>query len=232
MKRQNRLLSSPSRPDRSPPATSTGSPYTHRVSGRPRAPAPPHRGLLVVVSAGSGAGKSTLCRMLLKRRKNLVFSVSVTTRQPRPGEKEGKDYFFVTEAAFKAMRKRHELVEWARVHQDYYGTPRPFLERMRARGKDVLLDIDVQGARQVKKRFPEAVLIFITTPTFGELERRLRARSSETESQIRQRLADARRELKYKGYYDYNVVNDRLPHALKRLEAILDSESRKISKEK
>ena len=190
------------------------------------------KGLLIVVSAGSGAGKSTLCRMLLKRRKNLVFSVSATTRLPRPGEKDGKDYFFVTEAAFKAMRKRHELVEWARVHNDYYGTPRPFLERMRARGRDVLLDIDVQGALQVKRRFPEAVLIFITTPTFAELERRLRSRSSESEAQIRQRLSDARHELKYQGYYDYNVVNDRLPLALKRLEAILDVESLKISTKK
>ena len=191
------------------------------------------RGLLLVVSAGSGAGKSTLCRMLLKRRKNLVFSISATTRLPRPGEKEGKDYFFVTEAAFKAMRQREELAEWAKVHgQDYYGTPKAFLERMRSQGKDVLLDIDVQGALQVKRRYPDAVLIFITTPTFSEMERRLRSRSSETEAQIRQRLADARHELKYKGFYDYNVVNDRIPLALKRLEAILDTASLKISQKK
>jgi len=166
----------------------------------------------------------------MKRRKNLVFSISVTTRLPRPGEKDGRDYFFVTEAAFKAMRARRELVEWAVVHgHTYYGTPRSYLERMRARGKDVLLDIDVQGALQVKKQFPEAILIFITTPTFAELERRLRRRSSETEAQIRQRLADARHELKCRGKYNYNVVNDRLPLALKRLEAILDSESHKLS---
>src|SRR5882724_244969 len=119
------------------------------------------KGLLIVLSAGSGAGKSTLCRLLLKRRKNLVFSISATTRMPRPGEKEGKDYFFLTEAAFKAMRKRHELVEWAKVHGNtYYGTPRINLERMLNKGKDVLLDIDVQGAMQVKRRFPGAVLIF------------------------------------------------------------------------
>jgi len=191
------------------------------------------KGLLVVVSAGSGAGKSTLCRLLLKRRKNLIFSISATTRMPRPGEKEGKDYFFVSEAAFKAMRKRHELAEWAKVHGQYsYGTPRFYLDRMRAQGKDVLLDIDVQGARQVKRRYPEAVLIFITTPTFAELERRLRVRSSETEAQIRRRLADARHELTNLPYYDYNVVNDRLPLALKRLEAILDAESLKISRKR
>ncbi len=187
----------------------------------------------MVVSAGSGAGKSTLCRMLLKRRKNLVFSISATTRLPRPGEKEGKDYFFVTEAAFKAMRARGELAEWAKVHgQDYYGTPKSYLERMLFKGKDVLLDIDVQGALQVKRRFPEAVLIFVTTPTFSEMERRLRSRSSESEAQIRQRLKDARHELKYKAFYDYNVVNDRIPLALKRLEAILDTESLKISQKK
>jgi guanylate kinase len=191
------------------------------------------RGLLIVVSAGSGAGKSTLCRMLLKRRKNMVFSISATTRLPRPGEKDGKDYFFVTEAAFKAMRKRGELAEWAKVHgQDYYGTPKSFLERMLSKGKDVLLDIDVQGALQVKRRYPDAVLIFITTPTFTEMARRLRSRSSESEAQIRQRLKDARHELKYKRFYDYNVVNDRIPLALKRLEAILDTESLKISQKK
>ncbi len=204
----------------------------HATSSPPRpfARSRARRGLLVVVSAGSGAGKSTLCRMLLKRRQNLVFSISATTRMPRPGEKDGKDYFFVTEAAFLAMRQRHELAEWAKVHGlDYYGTPRAFLERMRAQGKDVLLDIDVQGALQVKRAYPEAVLIFITTPSFAELERRLRSRSSETEAQIRQRLADSRHELKYRGQYDYNVVNDRLPLALKRLEAILNAESLKIS---
>ena len=188
------------------------------------------RGLLVVVSAGSGAGKSTLCRKLLRRRRNMAFSISVTTRLPRPGEKDGKDYFFVTEAAFKAMRRRGELAEWANVHGHvFYGTPRAFLEERLAGGKDVLLDIDVQGALQVRRRFPEAVLIFISTPTFAELERRLRSRSSETEAQVRRRLADARRELKFRRFYDYNVVNDRIPQALKRLEAILDIESRKIS---
>lgn len=187
------------------------------------------KGLLIVVSAGSGAGKSTLCRMLLKKRKSVAFSISATTRLPRPGEKEGKDYFFVTDAAFKAMRQRGELMEWAKVHSHhYYGTPKSYVEKMRQAGKDVLLDIDVQGAIQVKRKFPEAILIFITTPTFEELERRLRSRSSETETQIRQRLADARKELKYLPFYDYNVVNDRLPLALKRLEAILESESLKI----
>ncbi len=196
-------------------------------------PGKPQRGLLLVVSAGSGAGKSTLCRMLLKKRKNLVFSISVTTRLPRPGEKDGRDYFFISPAAFNAMRKRGELMEWATVHHtDFYGTPQSYVDQMRSKGKDVLLDIDVQGAMQVKRKFPEAVLIFITTPTFAELERRLRSRSSESEAQIRQRLADAREELKYLGIYNYNVVNDRLPLALKRLEAVLDSESLKISKKK
>ena len=192
------------------------------------------RGLLIVISAlGPAPVVSTLCRMLLKRRRNLAFSISATTRMPRPGEKEGRDYFFVTEASFKAMRGRKDLMEWAKVHNhDYYGTPRAYVERMRGQGKDVILDIDVQGALQVKSRYPDAVLIFITTPTFQELERRLRARSSETEAQIRQRLADARHELKFLGEYDYNVVNDRLPLALKRLEAILDAESLRISNPK
>jgi guanylate kinase len=187
-------------------------------------------GLLVVLSAGSGAGKTTLCRELLKRRRNAVFSISATTRMPRPGEKDGEDYFFVSEAAFKAMRRRGDLVEWAAVHGQWYGTPRRYVERMRAAGKDVLLDIDVQGGLQVKRRYPEAVLIFITTPTFAELERRLRSRSSETEAQIQRRLADARRELKSLPYYDYNVVNDRIPLAVQRLQRILEAESLRIEK--
>src|SRR4029077_20290473 len=137
------------------------------------------------------------------------------------------------EAAFLAMVKRRELAEWAKVHGHvYYGTPKAFVERMLGQGKDVLLDIDVQGALQVKRRYPEAILIFITTPTFADLERRLRSRSSETEAQIRRRLADARHELEFLRQYDYNVVNDHIPLALKRLEAILTAESLKIQKRK
>ena len=191
-------------------------------------PRKPVRGLLVVVSAGSGAGKSTLCRMLLQKRKQLMFSVSATTRLPRPGEKEGLDYFFVTPAAFKAMRARRELVEWAKVHDDFYGTPRTFLERMLKAGKDVLLDIDVQGALQVKRQYPAAVLIFITTPTFQDLEKRLRARSSESEAQIRRLLQHAKHELSFLHRYDYQVVNDRLPDALKRMDTILSTEKLRI----
>src|SRR4051812_12844059 len=132
---------------------------------------PRRRGLLIVVSAPSGAGKSTLCRRLLRNRRSLVFSVSVTTRLPRPGEVDGKDYFFLSEAAFRAMRARRELVEWAPVHDHFYGTPRAFLEESLKKGKDVLLDLDVQGALAVKRRFPEAILIFIRTPKFSDLEK-------------------------------------------------------------
>ena len=187
------------------------------------------RGLLIVVSAPSGAGKSTLCRALLRQRRNLVFSISVTTRAPRPGERDGKDYFFVSEAAFRAMRARRDLAEWAVVHGRHYGTPKSFLDRMRGAGKDVLLDIDVQGALKVKRHYPDAVLIFITTPRFSDLERRLRRRSSEEETEIRRRLADARRELRYKNRYDYVIVNGRIPKALRELNKILDEESLKSS---
>jgi guanylate kinase len=190
------------------------------------------KGSLIVVSAASGAGKSTLCKLLREKRRNLVFSVSVTTRSPRPGERDGHDYFFMSEAAFKDMRSQGQLVEWAEVHGQFYGTPRAFLEQTRNSGKDVLLDIDVQGAMQVKRLFPEAVLIFITTPTFQDLERRLRARSSESDAQIAHRLADARRELRFLPKYDYEVVNDRVPAALKRLQAILTAESLRILKNK
>jgi guanylate kinase len=186
------------------------------------------KGLLVVISAPSGAGKSTLVRTLLRQRRNLVFSISATTRLPRPGEKDGREYFFVSEAAFRAMRARKELVEWAVVHGQLYGTPRRYLERMRAAGKDVLLDIDVQGALQVKRRFPEAVLIFVSAPSFGDLKRRLRHRQSESAAQIRRRLQDARRELRSVGRYDYQVINDRIPRAVRKLEAILEAESTRI----
>ena len=191
---------------------------------------PKRRGVLAVVSAGSGAGKSTLCHTLLRRRRNLKFSISVTTRLPRPGERDGYDYFFVTDAAFKAMRQRKELLEWADVHGYFYGTPRPFVERALKSGQDILLDSDVQGALNVQKLYPRAVLIFITAPSFGEMERRLRARSSETERDIQRRLADARRELKSLPRYDYHVINDSVPLAVRRLSAILDAESMRILK--
>jgi guanylate kinase len=187
-------------------------------------------GSLIVISAGSGAGKSTLSQQLLRRRKNLRFSISATTRLPRPGEKDGRDYFFLTEAAFKAMRARNELLEWAKVHDYFYGTPRPFVERTLAAGHDVILDVDVQGALTIKKLFPQAVLIFITAPTFKEMERRLRARSSENEAAIQTRLADARHELKFLSHYDYHVVNDRVPHAVQGLDAILTAESMRLRK--
>ena len=185
------------------------------------------KGLLIVISAASGAGKSTLAHKLMRRHRNLVFSVSATTRLPRPGETDGKDYFFLSEAAFRAMRTRKELVEWAKVHDHFYGTPKAFLDRMREQGKDVLLDLDVQGALAVKKRFRDAVLIFIRTPRFSDLERRLRSRSSETEAEIRRRLQTARRELRFVNRYDYQVVNDRIPRALKQLEDILKIEKLK-----
>jgi len=191
---------------------------------------PKRRGSLIVVSAGSGAGKSTLCRELVRQMADLQFSISVTTRQPRPGERDGREYFFVTDAAFQAMRKRKELLEYASVHGYCYGTPRGFVERTLRAGRNVLLDIDVQGALTVKKLMPEAVLIFITTPSFKEMERRLRARLSETERDIQRRLADARRELKMMPRYDYHVVNDDVTAAVERLATIVTAESMRIRK--
>ena len=186
------------------------------------------KGLLIVLSAPSGAGKSTLCQHLLKKNRNMMYSISVTTRLPRPGEVDGQDYFFVTDAAFKAMIRRGEFAEHALVHGHSYGTPKSFLNRVRNDGRDVLLDIDVQGALQVKRHYPDAVLIFITTPTLEELERRLRARCSETEAQLRLRLAAARREMGFLKRYDYHVVNDRIASAFEKLMAIVQAEKLRI----
>jgi guanylate kinase len=164
----------------------------------------------------------------VSRRKKTAVSISVTTRMPRPGEKDGKDYFFVTEAAFKAMQKRGDLLEWATVHDHFYGTPKQFVQSMRAAGNDVILNIDVQGAMQVKRHCSDAVLIFVQTPHFSDLEKRLRRRSQDSEMEIRRRLANAKRELRSRSQYDYEVINDRIDTALQHLQAILTAESLRV----
>lgn len=179
------------------------------------------RANVYIVSAPSGSGKTTLLHNLLRTFKDLKFSVSHTTRQPRAGERDGVDYFFTDRAKFLEMVDRGEFLEWAEYYGQLYGTSRAFVEEHLASGCDVILDIDVQGARQVKTRIQEAISVFILPPSFSELERRLRARRLESDEAIHRRLEIAKGEIPYYRDYDYIVVNDILDNSIQTLEAIV-----------
>ncbi|MGE5325891.1 MAG: guanylate kinase [Deltaproteobacteria bacterium] len=178
---------------------------------------------MIVISAPSGSGKSTLVKKLIASVPGMVFSVSYTTRPMRAGEKNGREYFFVSPGAFKRMVAAGKFVEWADVHGQLYGTAQRQIREAQAEGKDVLLDIDVQGHRQVRRKIPDAVSIFLLPPSYRELERRLRARHSDSPEVIRKRLRNARKEIRRWKDYDYLIVNDRLPRALRALCAVIEA---------
>ncbi len=180
--------------------------------------------IVYIVSAPSGSGKSTLVNELFKVVKHLDFSISYTTRPPRGSEQNGKEYFFVTKQQFEAMIKADEFLEYANVFGYYYGTAKRFLRDAEARGNDLLLDIDVQGAQQVKQRIPDAASIFILPPDREKLEWRLRNRGLDSEEVIRRRLDTARREIENYSKYDYILVNERLERATDELKAIVLAE--------
>jgi guanylate kinase len=182
------------------------------------------RGTLFVVSAPSGAGKTTLCREMRLRLPELAYSVSVTTRPPRTGELDGVDFSFVTEARFREMLARGEFAEWATVHGNLYGTRAAALEQALAAGYDVLLDIDTQGAAQLRARYPEAVLVLIVAPSLEELEQRLRERRAEAEAEIARRLQRAREEIALWRRYDYLIVNRDVKEAMEHLASIIQAE--------
>jgi len=179
-----------------------------------------HRGILVVISSPSGAGKTTLAHRLAEQER-LEFSVSYTTRMPRPGETDGVDYKFITEDEFSNMVERNEFAEWAMVHGSRYGTAIHTVNRALEDGKDYLFDVDYQGGAQIRRQWPgESVLVFILPPSMAELERRLRRRATDSPEAIDRRLATAKRELEHFAEYDYLVVNDNLDTALKELQSI------------
>ena len=188
------------------------------------------RGTLFVVSAPSGAGKTTLCREIRLRVPDLAYSVSVTTRPPRPGEIDNVDFRFTGETEFRAMLARGELAEWATVHGNLYGTRARVLEDALASGRDVLLDIDTQGAAQLRARYPDAVLVFILAPSIKDLEKRLRERRSDAESEIERRLARAREEIALWRRYDYLIVNRDVKEALDQLESIIHAERCRVAR--
>ncbi|ACL69737.1 guanylate kinase [Halothermothrix orenii] len=189
------------------------------------------KGKLFVLSGPSGVGKGTVLDKLLSDFKDVQYSVSATTRKPRPGEKDGVDYFFLSREKFFKMVENNEFIEWAEVHNNYYGTPKIFVDKCLAEGKDVILEIDIQGARQVKKLYPDAIFIFLVPPSLNELKRRLNHRGSEDEKNMKIRLNNAEDELKEVKNYDYKVVNDRLDDAVEKLKSIIIAEKCKIREE-
>lgn len=192
------------------------------------------RGILFVVSAPSGAGKTTLVKSALDADAGVVLSVSCTTRTPRAGEQDGRDYFFVDRDDFARRRDGGEFVEWAEVFDHAYATPRAPLDAAIAAGRDVLLDVDIQGARSIKKAYPaDAIGIFVVPPSFAVLEQRLRTRGSDSEAQIKRRLARVREEIsaaREPGVYDYLIVNEDRTAAADELRAIITAERTRLGR--
>lgn len=189
-------------------------------------------GNLYVVAAPSGAGKTTLVRMLLEHDPAVQLSISFTTRAPRPGEQDGREYHFVAVDAFRAMISRDEFLEWAEVHGNFYGTSKKWIGDQLTAGRDVLLEIDWQGAQQVRKIFPDAIGVFILPPSIEELTRRLVGRGTDAADVIERRLAAAEAEMRHVGEFDYVIINDQLDQALDDLRAVVRSARLNLGKQR
>ncbi len=183
-----------------------------------------NNGVLFIISGPSGCGKGTIVNQLIERNSDIFISVSATTRQPRAGEVDGKSYHFITAEEFDRLASNDGFLEYAGYCENRYGTPKKAVDDAMQSGRDVILEIEVQGALQVKAKRPDAVLIFILPPSVEELERRLRKRASETEDKVQKRLAKANDEMKLVGLYDYSVVNDALEDAVVDVESIMRAE--------
>lgn len=188
------------------------------------------KGILAVVSGFSGAGKGTLMNALLESYSGqYALSISATTRSPRTGEKHGREYFFVSTEDFEAMIENEDLIEYACYVGNYYGTPRSYVEEQMEAGKDVILEIEIQGALKVKEKFPDTLLLFVTPPSAPELERRLRGRGTETEEVIRDRLKRAVEEAEFMSEYDYLLVNEDLDACVQRMHELIQSQHQKTA---
>lgn len=184
------------------------------------------KGILIVLSGFSGAGKGTLVKELMKTYDNYALSISMTTRKPREGEVHGREYFFTERESFEEKIAQNGLIEYAEYCGNYYGTPRDYVEEMLAVGRDVLLEIEIQGMHKVKKMFPDMLTLFVTPPSIAELEKRLRGRGTETEEVIRKRLARAAEEAKGMEDYEYLVVNDDLQECVEEIHSIVKAAKR------
>ncbi|WP_455258827.1 guanylate kinase [Peptoniphilus asaccharolyticus] len=189
-------------------------------------------GFLLVLSGPSGSGKGTVSQALMEKNDRISFSTSVTTRTPRPNEVNGENYFFTSIEEFEKMVEQDELLEYAFVHTNYYGTPKKFVFDEIEKGEIVLLEIDVQGALQIKKRYKEAVFIFLLPPTMDELKSRLIKRDTETEEEINTRFKNAFKELDFVGEYDYFVVNSKVENAVQDIENIIEAEKLRVKRHK
>lgn len=187
------------------------------------------QGILIVVSGFSGAGKGTLIKAMLEKYHNYALSISATTRMPREGEKDGREYFFVSREKFEQMIEEEQLIEHARYVNNYYGTPRQYVFQQMADGRDVILEIEIQGALKIKERFPEALLLFVTPPSADELKRRLVGRGTETMEVIRQRLHRAAEEAEGITSYDYILINDKLEDCVEAMHQLIQAQHRRVS---
>ena len=187
-----------------------------------------HKGKLFIISGPSGAGKGTICKRLIDETK-VEISVSMTTRQPRAGEEEGKSYYFTTKEDFLKEVEADGFLEWAEVYGNYYGTPKAKVDEKLAAGIDVVLEIDIQGALNVKEAYPEGIFIFILPPSMAELRKRITGRGSETEESLKLRLSETLKEVSYIDKYDYCVVNGELEEAVNRVKSIVTAEHSRVS---
>ena len=189
------------------------------------------KGLLIVLSGPSGVGKGTVRAAIFEKgNQSFVYSVSATTRQPRQGEVDGRDYFFKTREEFEKMIQQDQLLEYAEYVHNYYGTPIEYVQKTLDEGKDVFLEIEVQGALKVKERMPEGVFIFLTPPDLAELESRITSRGTDTSEVIAKRMQKAKEEIALMKHYDYAVVNDEISHAVESIEAIIATEHLRVEK--